>query len=149
AAIAPRQIEQHAQLDGARVLYLVDEEVREAHRLVVRVDERTAQDLPDAEQERRVLGVDRRDLPVALPFAPHARVADAPRVHLIELSGAESGLSRERLGEALAAREELVPGREDSARFGPQLVPEALERAAGHLRERRGRPRVVERALSG
>src|SRR4029079_2239887 len=66
-AVFRGEIQENAELECALILTFVDEEMRELERRVIRTRERAANDLPDAEQNRHVLGVDRGKLPV--PFA--------------------------------------------------------------------------------
>ena len=121
-------VEQDLELDGATVLHLVDEEMRDVERRAFDVDERPAQHLPDAQEQRVILAVERRRLAVAIVLRADARLAHAPLVDLIELTLTE--VVTEEGVEERAARRELVPRAEHAARLGAELLTERLDGAA-------------------
>ncbi len=132
-----REIEQHAELDRARVLDLVDEHVGVANRAAVGPGKRPAEHLPEAQQDGRVLGVDGRGLAVALAFAAHTGLAHAPLVHAIELPRTEARLALEDPRQALARGQQLVPRRGNAARLIAQILAELLDRVPRHVGKRR------------
>src|SRR5208283_3835219 len=98
--------------------------------LALHVHERPPQDLPAAQEQREVLGVQARLLTVAIALGADAGLTQAPGVNLLELTGAEARHALERLGEGLARREDLVPEAGHGARLVPELPAELLEGAA-------------------
>src|SRR5690606_21608318 len=100
------------------------------------VEERSAEDLEQPEEERVVLGVHRCALAVALTFHARAHLTNAPLLDLVELASPE--VRAEEPVHPLAVRRDLVPRVEDGARLRAELSSEGEGRALRDLGQRRG-----------
>jgi hypothetical protein len=104
-----REVEKNTKLNGACVLNLIDEEMRQTERLSFRVVQCPPEHLPRSQKQGSVFRVQAGRFAVTVGLGPNARLANAPLMDLIELSRPEASKSGECFGEPLAVGQDLVP----------------------------------------